>query len=193
MSIAPSVFIHSSSFADGGCTIGENTKVWHFSHIMPKAVIGQNCSIGQNVFIGSNVLIGNNVKIQNNVSIYEGVICEDDTFLGPSMVFTNVVNPRSVVDRKSEYKTTLVKKGASIGANSTIVCGVTLGEYCFIGAGSVVTKDVPAFALMTGVPAKRTGWMSRNGFKLNFDDSGYATCPGSDEKYHLQRERVTLA
>lgn len=190
MSIAASAFIHASSFADEGCTIGDNTKVWHFCHIMPKAVIGRNCSIGQNVFVANSVIIGNNVKIQNNVSLYEGVICEDDVFLGPSMVLTNVINPRSAVERKNEYRKTLIKKGASIGANATIVCGVTLGEYCFIGAGAVITKDVPAYALMTGVPAKITGWMSRNGLKLTFDSNNVALCPGTNEKYVLKNGEV---
>ncbi|HXH18345.1 MAG TPA: acyltransferase [Chitinophagales bacterium] len=188
-----STFIHPSSFADEGCKIGEGTKVWHFCHIMPKAVIGRNCSLGQNVFVANNVIIGNNVKIQNNVSLYEGVICEDDVFLGPSMVLTNVINPRSGVERKSEYQKTLIKKGASIGANATIVCGITLGEYCFIGAGAVVTKDVPAYALMAGVPAKQTGWMSRYGLKLVFDKTGKAVCPATGEVYLLEDGRVRPA
>lgn len=192
MKIHPSAFIHSSAFADEGCSIGENTKIWHFCHIMPKAAIGKNCSLGQNVFVANSVLIGNNVKIQNNVSLYEGVVCEDDVFLGPSMVLTNVINPRSGVERKNEYRKTLIKKGASIGANATIVCGITLGEYCFIGAGAVVTKDVPAYALMTGVPAKITGWMSRNGLKLSFDQHGFAMCPGTGEKYTLEKGIVRL-
>lgn len=187
-----SVYIHPSAYADEGCRIGENTKVWHFCHIMPKAVIGKNCSLGQNVFVANNVVIGDNAKIQNNVSLYEGVICEDDVFLGPSMVLTNVINPRSGVERKSEYKKTLIKKGASIGANATIVCGITLGEYCFIGAGAVVTKDVPGFALMTGMPAKQTGWMSRLGVKLKLDSKNEAKCPLSGEKYLLQNGILQL-
>ncbi|GIV33597.1 MAG: N-acetyltransferase [Chitinophagales bacterium] len=186
------VFIHPSSYADEGCQIGEGTKVWHFCHIMPKARIGKNCSIGQNVFVANNVVIGNNVKIQNNVSLYEGVICEDDVFLGPSMVFTNVINPRSGVERKTEYRKTLIKRGASIGANATIICGVTLGEYCFIGAGAVVTRNVPAFALMTGVPAKITGWMSRHGHRLVFDHNNTAVCPATQEKYVLENNQVRL-
>jgi UDP-2-acetamido-3-amino-2,3-dideoxy-glucuronate N-acetyltransferase len=161
--------IHESAFVDDGATIGEGTKVWHFCHVMPGAVIGKNCSLGQNVVVMGGTKIGDNVKIQNNVSIYEGVELEDDVFCGPSMVFTNVVNPRSAVSRKNEYKKTLVKRGATIGANATIVCGVTLGEYAFVGAGAVVTRDVPPFALMTGVPAKRTGWMCECGVKLEED------------------------
>lgn len=159
-------FVHESAYVDDGATIGEDTKVWHFCHVMPGAVIGRGCSLGQNVVVMNGTKIGNNVKIQNNVSIYEGVELEDDVFCGPSMVFTNVINPRSHVSRKNEYKRTLVKRGASIGANATVVCGVTLAEYCFIGAGAVVTRDVPAHALMTGVPAKRSGWMCECGVKL---------------------------
>ena len=179
------IYIHPTAVVDEGCQLGRETKVWHFSHLMPKAVIGERCSIGQNVFVANNVKLGDNVKVQNNVSIYEGVICEDDTFLGPSMVFTNVVNPRSSVIRKNEYRTTLVKSGASIGANATIVCGVTLGEYCFIGAGAVVIKDVPAYALMAGVPAKQIGWMSRKGYRLFFDQNGKAVDEAGDE-YRLK-------
>lgn len=186
------VYIHPSAYADEGCRIGENTKVWHFCHIMPGAVIGKNCSLGQNVFVANNVVIGDNAKIQNNVSLYEGVVCEDDVFLGPSMVFTNVINPRSGIERKSEYRKTLLKKGVSVGANATIVCGVTLGEYCFIGAGAVITRDVAPFALMTGVPAKQTGWMSRQGIKLNFNKLNEATCPLSGEKYILQNGMLQL-
>ena len=159
-------FVHESAYVDEGATIGADTKVWHFCHVMPGAVIGRGCSLGQNVVVMSGTKIGNNVKIQNNVSIYEGVELEDDVFCGPSMVFTNVINPRSHVPRKSEYKRTLVKRGASIGANATVVCGVTLAEYCFVGAGAVVTRNVPAHALMTGVPARRTGWMCECGVKL---------------------------
>jgi len=185
------VYIHPSAFADEGCKIGEGTKVWHFCHIMPKAIIGKNCSLGQNVFVANNVVIGDNVKIQNNVSLYEGVVCEDDVFLGPSMVLTNVINPRSGVERKTEYKKTLIKKGASIGANATVICGITLGEYCFIGAGAVVTKDVPAYALMAGVPAKQTGWMSRHGVKLRFDKAGKAVCTATGDKYVLRKGKVS--
>ena len=159
-------FVHDSAYVDDGATLGEGTKVWHFCHVMPGAVIGAGCSLGQNVVIMGGTKIGNNVKIQNNVSIYEGVELEDDVFCGPSMVFTNVINPRSHVPRKNEYKKTLVKRGATIGANATVVCGVTLGEYCFVGAGAVVTRDVPAHALVAGVPAKRTGWMCECGVKL---------------------------
>lgn len=183
-------FVHPSSYVDEGCTIGANVKIWHFSHIMPGCVIGDNCNIGQNVVVSPGVKLGNNVKVQNNVSIYEGVICEDDVFLGPSMVFTNVVNPRSAVIRKHEYKQTLVKKGASIGANATIVCGNEIGEYAFIGAGSVVTKPVPAYALIMGNPAKQTGWMSAHGCKLNFDKDGNAVCGDSGEKYKLENGSV---
>ena len=184
-------FVHESSYADEGCQIGEGTKVWHFSHIMPACVIGENCNIGQNVVISPDVVLGNNVKVQNNVSIYTGVICEDDVFLGPSMVFTNVMNPRSAINRRGQYLKTVVKKGASIGANATIVCGHDIGEYAFIGAGTVVTKDVPAYALMVGNPARRTGWMSEYGHKLNFDENGIAVCPESKEQYRLENNRVT--
>lgn len=174
-------FIHESAFIDAGAKIGEGTKIWHFCHVMGTAEVGENCVLGQNVFVGSKAKLGNNVKVQNNVSLYEGVVCEDDVFLGPSMVFTNVINPRSSVNRKEEFKKTLVKKGASIGANATIVCGITLGEYCFIGAGAVVTKDVKPFALMVGVPARQKGWVSKSGAILgsNF------LCPETGEKYIL--------
>ncbi|MBS1611339.1 MAG: N-acetyltransferase, partial [Bacteroidetes bacterium] len=174
MSEAGTYYAHPTAVVDEGCTIGKGTKIWHFSHIMPKCVIGENCNIGQNVVVSPDVMIGNNVKVQNNVSIYTGVICEDDVFLGPSAVFTNVINPRSGVVRKNEYKQTLVKKGASIGANATIVCGNTIGEYAFIGAGAVVTKDVPAYALLIGNPARQTGWMSEYGHKLKFDSKAEA-------------------
>nr|WP_321353570.1 DapH/DapD/GlmU-related protein [uncultured Draconibacterium sp.] len=174
-------YAHKTAVIDDGAKIGSGSKVWHFSHVMSSAIIGTSCILGQNVFVGNNVILGNNVKVQNNVSVYEGVICEDDVFLGPSMVFTNVVNPRSSVERKDEFKTTLVKKGATIGANVTIVCGVTLGEYCMIGAGAVVTKDILPFALVTGVPAKQTGWVSRSGEILGDD----LTCPKTGEKYNL--------
>jgi UDP-2-acetamido-3-amino-2,3-dideoxy-glucuronate N-acetyltransferase len=176
---------HESAIIDPGCTIGKGTRIWHFTHIMPGCRIGENCNIGQNVVVSPDVVLGNNVKVQNNVSIYTGVICEDDVFLGPSMVFTNVVNPRSRVNRRGQYETTLVKKGATIGANATIVCGITLGEYCFIGAGAVVTKDVAPFALVIGNPARQSGWMSESGHKLLFDGNGTATCPESNEKYIL--------
>ncbi|MBT3385026.1 MAG: N-acetyltransferase [Prolixibacteraceae bacterium] len=179
---------HETAIIDEGAQIGEGSKVWHFCHVMGTAQIGQNCIFGQNVFVGNNVKIGNNVKVQNNVSLYEGVICEDDIFLGPSMVFTNVINPRSAVNRKEEFKKTLVKKGTSIGANATIVCGVTLGEYSFIGAGAVVTKNVNPFALMVGVPAKQKGWVSRAGAILHDD----LVCPETKEKYKLTRGFLEL-
>ncbi len=184
-------FAHETAVIDPGCTIGEDTKIWHFSHIMPDCVIGNGCNIGQNCVISPQVVLGNNVKIQNNVSIYSGVICEDDVFLGPSMVFTNVMNPRSAVNRRNQYLETLVKKGASIGANATIVCGNPIGEYAFIGAGAVVTKEVPAYALLVGNPAKQIGWMSSYGHRLEFNDQYEATCPESNERYKLENNKVT--
>lgn len=183
-------FAHPSAIVDEGCVIGEGTKIWHFSHIMPGCVIGSHCNIGQNVVVSPKVILGNNVRIQNNVSVYEGVICEDDVFLGPSMVFTNVINPRSAVSRKHEYLKTLVKKGASIGANATIVCGNEIGEYAFIGAGAVVTKPVPAYALVVGNPARQTGWMSEYGHKLQFGGDGKAICPESGQEYLLENKIV---
>lgn len=183
-------FAHSTAVIDEGCQIGDGTKVWHFSHIMSGCVIGNHCNIGQNVVVSPKVTLGNNVRVQNNVSIYEGVICEDDVFLGPSMVFTNVINPRSAVSRKHEYLQTFVRKGASIGANATIVCGNEIGEYAFIGAGAVVTKPVPAYALVIGNPARQTGWMSEYGHKLQFDESGKAFCSESGEEYLLNSNRV---
>ena len=186
-----SYFAHSSAIIDENCQIGEGTKIWHFSHIMSGAVMGKNCNLGQNVVVSPKVILGNNVRVQNNVSIYEGVICEDDVFLGPSMVLTNVINPRSAVSRKNEYKTTLIKKGASIGANATIVCGNTIGEYAFIGAGAVVTRDVPAFALIVGNPGRQTGWMSEYGHKLKFDETGKAKCIESGDEYQLIGNTVT--
>ncbi len=185
-------FVHESSYVDEGCQIGKGTKIWHFSHIMADCTIGEDCNIGQNVVISPGVVLGRNCKIQNNVSVYTGVRCEDDVFLGPSMVFTNVINPRSAVSRKSEYRETVIRKGASVGANATIVCGHELGEYCLIGAGSVVTKDVPPFALMVGNPARQIGWVSRHGEKLHFDAVGYATCPATGERYMLQNNEVKL-
>lgn len=179
-------FAHETAVIDEGCEIGEGTKIWHFSHIMPNCTIGESCNIGQNVVVSPGVVLGRNVKIQNNVSIYTGVICEDDVFLGPSMVFTNVTNPRSAVNRKAEYAKTVVRKGASIGANATIVCGHDIGKYAFIGAGAVVTKHVPDYALVVGNPARQMGWMSEYGERLNFDASGYATCPGGGDKYILE-------
>jgi len=184
-------FAHSSAIVDDGCQVGAGTKIWHFSHIMPGCIIGNNCNIGQNVVISPKVVLGNNVRIQNNVSVYEGVICEDDVFLGPSMVFTNVINPRSAVSRKHEYLKTLVKKGASIGANATIVCGNEIGEYAFIGAGAVVTKPVPAYALVVGNPARQSGWMSEYGHKLKFDENGKAICPESGQEYLLNNNKVS--
>lgn len=178
-------FAHETAVIDEGCKIGKGTKIWHFSHIMSNCEIGENCNFGQNVVVSPDVKLGNNVKVQNNVSIYTGVICEDDVFLGPSMVFTNVINPRSSVNRKSEYAKTLVRKGATIGANATIVCGIEIGEFAFIGAGAVVVKDVPAYALIVGNPARQIGWMSEYGHRLHFDDKGIAVCPESKEKYKL--------
>jgi len=184
-------FAHDTAVVDDGCTIGEGTKIWHFSHIMPNCIIGEKCNIGQNVVISPDVILGKNVKVQNNVSIYTGVICEDDVFLGPSMVFTNVMNPRSAVNRKDQYSKTTVKKGASIGANATIVCGNDIGEYAFIGAGSVVTKEVLNYALVVGNPARQIGWMSAYGHRLTFDASGKAACPESNEQYQLTDGKVT--
>lgn len=181
-------YAHETAVVDAGAKIGSRTKIWHFSHVMGTAEIGENCVLGQNVFVGNKVKLGNNIKVQNNVSLYEGVMCEDDVFLGPSMVFTNVINPRSAVERKNEFKTTSVKKGVSIGANATIVCGVTLGEYCFVGAGAVVTKDVKPFALMVGVPARRKGWVSRSGAILGDD----LVCPETGEKYKLAGDYLVL-
>jgi UDP-2-acetamido-3-amino-2,3-dideoxy-glucuronate N-acetyltransferase len=185
-----SFYAHPTAVIDEGCEIGEGTKIWHFSHIMPGAKIGKHCNIGQNVVISPDVILGNNVKVQNNVSIYTGVICEDDVFLGPSCVFTNVINPRSAVNRKSEYAKTIVKKGASIGANATIVCGNDLGEFCFIGAGTVVTKYVPPYALIVGNPGRQIGWMSEFGHRLEFDKNGLAICKESGEKYILSDGKV---
>lgn len=178
-------FVHESSYVDEGCVIGNGTKIWHFSHIMSGCQLGESCNIGQNVVVSPGVVLGRNCKVQNNVSIYTGVKCEDDVFLGPSMVFTNVINPRSAVVRKDEYKDTIIRRGASVGANATIVCGNTLGEYCLIGAGSVVTKDVAAYALMVGNPARRVGWVSRHGEKLKFNEEGLAVCPATGEEYEL--------
>lgn len=184
-------YAHETAVIDDGCKIGEGTKIWHFSHIMGGCIIGQGCNIGQNVVISPEVILGNNVKVQNNVSIYTGVTCEDDVFLGPSMVFTNVTNPRSAVNRRGQYSKTVVKRGASIGANATIVCGHDIGEFAFIGAGAVVTKHVPAYALLVGNPAKQMGWMSEYGHKLNFDKQGEAICAESGEKYFLAEGKVS--
>lgn len=184
------VFVHETAIVENGATIGNHSKIWHFCHVM-QAQIGENCNLGQNVFVANNVVLGNNVKVQNNVSIYEGVCCEEDVFIGPSAVFTNVINPRSFIERKNEYRKTVVKKGASIGANATIVCGVTIGEYAFIGAGAVITKDVLPFALMKGNPARQDGWMSKAGNKLKFENE-IAFCPSTKERYTLQNNRVIL-
>lgn len=192
MDLSQDFFAHESAVIDGGCTIGKGTKIWHFSHIMDGSVIGENCNIGQNVVIFPDVVLGRNVKIQNNVSVYSGVICEDDVFLGPSCVFTNVINPRSAVNRRGEYARTRVGKGATVGANATIVCGNDIGEYAFIGAGAVVTKGVPPYALVIGNPARHTGWMSRLGYKLKFGKDGVAVCPGSGERYLLKDGLVSL-
>lgn len=183
-------FAHETAVIDNDCKIGKGTKIWHFSHIMTGCVMGEKCNIGQNVVISPGVILGKNVKIQNNVSLYTGVVCEDDVFLGPSCVFTNIVNPRSAVIRKDQYVKTLVKKGASIGANATIVCGHNIGEFAFIGAGAVVTKEVKPYALVVGNPAKHVGWMSEYGHRLSFDDKGIAICPESSEKYRLENNSV---
>lgn len=183
-------YIHPSSFVDEGARIGDDTRIWHFCHIMPRAVIGRGCSLGQNVFVADGVVVGDNVKIQNNVSLYTGVICEDDVFLGPSMVFTNVYNPRSAVSRKDAYMPTRIGKGATIGANATIVCGATVGAYAFVGAGAVVRGDVKPYALMVGVPARQVGWMSAHGERLDFDADGHAVCPGSGARYSLKNNEV---
>lgn len=178
-------YAHDSSIIDEGAQIGEGTKIWHFCHVFGTAVIGKNCNIGQNVMIASEVVLGNNVKVQNNVSIYTGVICEDDVFLGPSMVFTNVMNPRSEFNRRGNYLKTYIKKGATIGANATIVCGVVIGEYAFVGAGTVVLKDIPNFALVVGNPARQIGWMSKAGHRLHFNEKKQAVCPETQKMYQL--------
>lgn len=184
-------FAHETAVIDENAIIGEGTSVWHFSHLMGGAIVGTNCIIGQNVFIASNVLLGNNVKVQNNVSLYDGVVCEDDVFLGPSCVFTNVINPRSAVSKKKEFKKTFVKKGATIGANATIICGVTISEYAFIGAGTVVTKNVAAYALVAGNPAKQIGWISEYGSKLEFNKNGIASCKETGEVYQFSNNIVS--
>ncbi len=184
-------FAHETAVIDDNCKIGKGTKIWHFSHLMTGSEIGENCNIGQNVVISSGVKLGKNVKVQNNVSIYTGVICEDDVFLGPSMVFTNIINPRSAIIRKENYNKTIVEKGASIGANSTIICGNRIGTYSFIGAGAVVTKDVKPYSLVVGNPARQTGWMSEYGHKLVFDNNGIASCPESGERYRFEEGKVS--
>lgn len=183
-------FVHDSAIVDDGCKIGRGTKIWHFSHIMPRCIVGENCNIGQNVVISPEVVLGNNVKVQNNVSIYTGVSCGDDVFLGPSMVFTNVINPRSAINRRDQYSKTHVGKGASIGANATIICGHDIGEYAFIGAGAVVTKNIPAFALVVGNPAKQIGWVGEYGHRLVFNNDGFATCIESNQEYKLENGSV---
>ncbi|MBA6156893.1 N-acetyltransferase [Tenacibaculum sp. S7007] len=183
-------FAHATAVIDENCIIGKGTKIWHFSHIMPNSVIGEECNIGQNVVISPKVELGKNVKVQNNVSIYTGVICEDDVFLGPSMVFTNVINPRSAIKRQDQYLKTIVKRGASIGANATIVCGNNIGEYAFVGAGAVVTKEILPYALVVGNPSKQIGWVSEYGHRLNFDEDGEATCAESNQKYLLKDNKV---
>src|SRR5262245_3327676 len=190
MNTSSPYFAHETAVIDPGSEIGEGTKIWHFTHVMPGSRIGKKCSLGQNVFIASEVVLGNNVKIQNNVSVYTGVTCEDDVFLGPSMVFTNVSNPRSAVNRRGQYVKTLVRKGATIGANATVVCGHTLGKFCFVGAGAVVTKDIPDYALVVGNPARQDGWMSEHGHRLNFGKDGKAACPESGEQYELREGTV---
>jgi UDP-2-acetamido-3-amino-2,3-dideoxy-glucuronate N-acetyltransferase len=184
-------FAHETAVIDEACSIGKGTKIWHFSHIMSRCIIGENCNIGQNVVISPEVILGRNVKVQNNVSIYTGVTCEEDVFLGPSMVFTNIINPRSRIIRKDQYAKTIVRKGASIGANATIICGNEIGEYAFIGAGAVVTKDVRPYELVIGNPGRQVGWMSEYGHRLKFDDNGIAECPESHEKYLLKEGKVS--
>ncbi len=186
----PDYFAHETAVIDEGCKIGKGTKIWHFTHIMPNCTIGENCNFGQNVVVSPHVVLGKNVKVQNNVSIYTGVICDDDVFLGPSMVFTNVVNPRSAVNRRGDYVRTHVGRGATIGANATIVCGHPIGAFSFIGAGAVVTKEVPAYALVVGNPARQVGWMSEYGHRLQFDENDLAICPESHEKYTLANGTV---
>lgn len=183
-------FIHETAVVDSPCTIGNNTKIWHFSHVLPNSTIGDNCNIGQNVVISQDVVLGNNVKIQNNVSVYSGVTCDDDVFLGPSCVFTNVINPRSAVNRRGQYARTHVGKGATIGANATIVCGHDIGAFAFIGAGAVVTKDVPAYALIVGNPGRQIGWMSEYGHRLQFNEDNLATCSETGEQYLLSKQQV---
>ncbi len=186
----PLFFAHDTAVIDPGCTIGNGTKIWHFSHIMTDCIIGENCNIGQNVVISPRVILGNNVKVQNNVSVYTGVICEDDVFLGPSMVFTNIINPRSFINRRDKYVETLVKRGATIGANATIICGNIIGRYAFIGAGAVITKNVPDYALVVGNPGRQTGWMSEYGHRLKFNSDGIAVCVEGGDRYQLKNNQV---
>jgi len=190
MSVTTEFFVHPTAIIDEGCTIGKNVKIWHFSHVMSNAIIGNDCNIGQNVFIAGTVVLGSNVKVQNNVSIYDGVLCEDDVFVGPSVVFTNVINPRSAINRKNEYRKTILRKGASIGANTTIICGHDIGEYAMVGAGSVVTKNVDNYALVYGNPAVQKGWVSESGDQLEFNPDGIAVCAMSDQLYELKNNKV---
>jgi UDP-2-acetamido-3-amino-2,3-dideoxy-glucuronate N-acetyltransferase len=190
MSDTTHFFAHPTAVVDENCRIGQDTRIWHFCHLMPDCQIGKNCVLGQNVFVASGVVVGDHCKVQNNVSLYKGVTCRDGVFIGPSVVFTNVMNPRARIERKEEFRPTLVKEGATIGANSTVLCGISIGAYSFIGAGSVVTRDVPDYALVYGNPAKAHGWMSRRGLRLDFDSSGAATCPESGEQYRLEGNRV---
>ncbi|GAB3005825.1 acyltransferase [Niabella terrae] len=190
--VEPAYFVHHSAIIDKGAIIGHGTKIWHFTHIMPTAQIGTNCNLGQNVFIGDRVIVGNNVKIQNNVSLYEGIICEDEVFIGPSAVFTNIINPRSSISRKNSYKNTILRKGATIGANATLICGIEIGVFSFIGAGAVVTKDVPDYALVVGNPAKQIGWMSQQGEKLDFSSSDVVVCKNSGVSYRLKGNKVLV-
>ena len=185
-------YAHETTVLDEGCRIGAGTKIWHFTHLMPEAVVGENCILGQNVMIANRATLGNNVKVQNNVSVYEGVTCEDEVFLGPSVVFTNVINPRAFIERKQEFRPTLVQRGASIGANATILCGHTIGKFALVGAGAVVTHDVPDYAVVTGNPAKQTGWVSEYGIRLKFDDEGNAVCPETNQHYHYDAECNTV-
>ncbi|MBN2480869.1 MAG: N-acetyltransferase [Bacteroidales bacterium] len=185
-----SFFAHETAVIDDNCVIGKGTRIWHFTHVMTGCTIGSNCNLGQNVVVSPQVSLGDHVKVQNNVSIYTGVICEDDVFLGPSMVFTNVINPRSAVERKDQYKKTLVEKGSTIGANATIICGITIGRYAFVGAGAVVTKDIRPYELVVGNPARHAGWMSEFGHRLKFDETGFAVCPESGEKYRITGDLV---
>lgn len=187
-----SYFVHPTALVDPGAEIGAGSKIWHFCHLMPGCRVGENCILGQNVFVAGGVSLGRGVKVQNNVSLYTGVVCEDEVFIGPSAVFTNVLNPRSFIERKNEYRPTLLQRGASIGANATIVCGIRIGAYAFVGAGAVVTRDVPDYALVTGNPARQRGWMSRRGHKLQFDAEGQALCPESGERYILKNNQVSL-
>ena len=190
MKTKPEYFAHETAVLDAGCSIGSGTKIWHFSHIMKDAVLGKNCNLGQNVVVSPGVVLGTNVKVQNNVSIYTGVICEDDVFLGPSMVFTNVINPRSAVNRRNDYVSTIVKNGASIGSNATIVCGNNIGKFSLIGAGAVITKEVLDYSLVVGNPAKQIGWVSEYGHRLNFNDQGIGKCIESNQEYLLKNNRV---